>query len=77
MRLSVRVLIIGSLYWDADRQSWRNARLHMEEATLSGYQFDMAAGLKVAAILSRCFFTAVRGRAGEGRQVPERSFDAE
>jgi hypothetical protein len=32
MSLSVGVLIIGSLYWEPDRQAWRDARLRMEEA---------------------------------------------
>jgi hypothetical protein len=32
MTLSVGILIIGSLLWDSDRESWRKSRLFMEQA---------------------------------------------
>src|SRR5271165_777112 len=32
MSLSIGILIIGSLYWDSDRQTWRNSRLLMDQA---------------------------------------------
>jgi hypothetical protein len=32
VKLSIGVLIIGSLYWDSARQSWRDSRLRLNEA---------------------------------------------
>ena len=32
MSLSIGILIIGSLYWDSGRQTWRNSRLLMDQA---------------------------------------------
>ena len=47
MGLSVGVLIIGSLYWEPDRQQWRDTRLRMNDAV------DVSAPIRYGRISER------------------------